>query len=48
MKPAILNVGLDHLPKITNGDEPSSLEDNFPDAQLFSVHIDDEYFCDIF
>jgi hypothetical protein len=24
-----------------------NLEDNFPDAQLFSVQVDDEYFADI-
>jgi hypothetical protein len=34
-------------PGITNGEEPSNLEDNFPDAQLFSIQIVDEYFDDI-
>jgi hypothetical protein len=29
-----------------NGEEPTSLEDKFSDAQLFSVHITDEYFAD--
>jgi hypothetical protein len=47
VKPRRLNVGLDHLSRITNGEEPSNLEDNFPDAQLFSVQIADEYFVDI-
>jgi len=42
-----LNAGPDHLSRITNGEEPSSLEDNFPNAQLFLVHIVDEYFYDI-
>jgi hypothetical protein len=42
-----LNAGLDNLSRITNGEEPSSLEDNFSDAQLFSVQIVDEYFDDI-
>jgi hypothetical protein len=37
-----LNAGPDHLSRITNGEEPSSLEDNFPNAQLFLVHIVDE------
>jgi hypothetical protein len=44
VKPGKLNAGTDHLSRITNGEEPSSLEQNFPDAQLFSVQIVDEYF----
>jgi hypothetical protein len=28
-----LNVGLDHLSQVTNGEEPTSLEDNFLDVQ---------------
>jgi hypothetical protein len=42
-----LNAGPDHLSRITNGEEPMSLEDNFPDAQLFLVQVVDEYFADI-
>jgi hypothetical protein len=42
-----LNEGRDHLPRETNGEEPNNLEDNFPDAKLFSVEIVDEYFADI-
>jgi hypothetical protein len=42
-----LNARLDHLSRVTNGEEPTNLEDNFPDAQLFSVHVADEYFADI-
>ena len=26
---------------------PKNLEDNFPDANLFSIQIDDDYFVDI-
>jgi hypothetical protein len=47
MKPGRLNVGKDCLSRITNGEEPSNLEDNFLDAQLFSVYIANEYFADI-
>jgi len=36
------NAWPDHLSKITNGEEPDKLEDKFPDAQLFSVQIEDE------
>jgi hypothetical protein len=42
-----LNAGPDHLSRVTNGEEPTNLEHNFPDAQLFSVQIADEYFADI-
>jgi hypothetical protein len=42
-----LNAGLDHLSRVTNGEEPTNLEDKFPYAQLFSVHIANEYFTDI-
>jgi hypothetical protein len=42
-----LNAGPDHLSRIKNGEEPNNLEDKFPDAQLFSVQIADEYFVDI-
>jgi hypothetical protein len=47
VNPGRLNAGPDHLSRITNGEEPSNLEDNFLDAQLFSVQIVDEYFADI-
>ena len=42
-----LNARPDHLSRITNGEEPTNLEDNFPDTQLFSVQVADEYFADI-
>jgi hypothetical protein len=42
-----LNAGLDHLSRVTNGEELTNLEDKFPDTQLFLVHIADEYFVDI-
>jgi hypothetical protein len=47
VKPARLNSGPDHLSRITNGEEPSNLEDNFPYAQLFLVQIVDEYVAGI-
>ena len=42
VKPEKLNAGPNHLSRITNGEEPTNLEGNFLDAQLFSVQIDDE------
>jgi hypothetical protein len=47
VKPGKLNAGPDHLSRVTNGEEPTNLEDNFPDAQLFSVQIVDDYFTEI-
>jgi hypothetical protein len=47
VEPGKLNVGPYHLSRITNKEEPTNLEDNFPDAQLFSFHIIDEYFTNI-
>jgi hypothetical protein len=37
-----LNAGLDHLSRITNGEEPTNLEDKIPNAHLFLVQIVDE------
>ena len=42
-----LNVRPDHLSWIDSGEEPSNLEDNPPNAQLFSIQITDEYYEDI-
>jgi hypothetical protein len=47
VKPGKLNVGPDHLSRVTNGEEPMNLEDNFLDAQLFLVQIVDYYFEEI-
>jgi hypothetical protein len=46
-KPGKLNVGPNHLSRITNGEEPMNLEDNFLDTKLFLVQVADEYFADI-
>jgi hypothetical protein len=32
VKPGMLNVGHDHLSRVTDGEETTNLEDNFPDA----------------
>jgi len=47
VKPGILNFGLDHLSRITNGEEHSNLEDNFPNKKFLLVQIADEYFVGI-
>jgi hypothetical protein len=35
VKPGKLNVGHNHMSRVTNGEEPTNLEDKFLDAQLF-------------
>ena len=47
MKPGRLNAGPDHLSRIDSGEEPSNLDDNLPDVQLFSIQITDDYYADI-
>ena len=44
VKPKRLNVGPDHLLCIKTGEEPTSLEEKLPDAQLFVVCIADGHF----
>ena len=41
-KPGQLNVGQDHLSQIESGEDPTNLEDNFPDTQLFAIHMMDD------
>ena len=47
MKPGRLNAGPNHLSRLELGEEPISLEDCLPDAQLFSIQIVDDQFHDI-
>ena len=42
VKPGWLNVGPDHLSRIESGEEPTSMEDNLPDTQLFVVTLRDD------
>lgn len=44
VKLGCLNAGPDHLSCIENGDERMILEEGFPDAQLFVVHVVDDHF----
>jgi hypothetical protein len=37
VKPGKLNTGPYHLSRVTNGDDPTNLEDTFPDVHFFSV-----------
>ena len=42
-----LNTSPDHLSRLESGEEPTNMEDSLPDAQLFSIHIGDDYFTNI-
>ena len=44
VKPRRLNVGPDHMSRIETREEPTNLEEGFPDTQLFVVHITDGHF----
>ena len=47
VKSGRLNLGPDHLSRLESGEEPTSLDEGLPDAQLFSIHMVDDYFQDI-
>ena len=39
-----MNAGPDHLSRIEIGEEPTNIEDGFPNAQLFRVDMVDDYY----
>ena len=47
VKPGHLNVGPDHLSHIKTREEPTNIDDGFPDAQLFRVDIVDDHYAPI-
>ena len=47
VKPGRLNAGPYHPSRIETGEEPNSLEEGLPDAQLFAVRVADNHFADI-
>jgi len=47
VKTGWLNVGLDHLSRIENNEEPTNIDEGLPDTQLFVVRVVDEHFADI-
>ena len=44
IKPGWLNVGPDQISRIESGEEPTILEDNLPNVQLFAVTMVDKKF----
>lgn len=47
VKPRRVNVGPDHLSRLEIGEEPTDIEFNLPDAQLFAIRVVDDHFADI-
>ena len=47
VKPGRLNFGPDHLSRLESREEPTSLDEGLPDAQLFAIQMVDDYFQDI-
>jgi hypothetical protein len=47
VKPGRMNKGPDHLSRLEHGEEPNSLEDTLPDAQLLAIRKMDDHFTDI-
>jgi hypothetical protein len=47
IKPRRMNKGPDHLLRLEHGEEPTSLEDTLPDAQLLTIRNIDDHFADI-
>jgi hypothetical protein len=42
-----MNKGPDHLSRLEHGEEPTSMEDTLPDAQLLAIRNMDDHFTDI-
>ena len=47
VKPRTLNAGPGHLSRLQTGEEPTNIEDNLPDSQLFAIIVEDDHFIDI-
>jgi hypothetical protein len=47
VKPGRMNKGPDHLSRLEHGEEPTSLEDTLPYAQLLAIKGVDDHFVDI-
>jgi hypothetical protein len=47
VKPGRMNKGPDHLSRLEHGEEPTSLDDTLPDAQLLAIRKFDDHFAEI-
>jgi hypothetical protein len=48
VKPQRMNKGPNHLSRFEHGEEPTSLEDTLPDANLLAIRRVDDHFFNIF
>jgi hypothetical protein len=48
VKPGRMNKGPNHLSRLEHGEEPTSLEDTLPDAELLAIIRVDDHFTEIF
>jgi hypothetical protein len=46
VKPGRMKKGPDHLSRLEHGEEPTSLEDTLPDAQMITIRKIDDQFTD--
>jgi hypothetical protein len=47
VKPGRMNKGPDYLSRLEHGEEPTSMEDTLPDAQLLAIRKVDDHFAKI-
>jgi hypothetical protein len=47
VKPGRMNKGPEHLSRVEHGEEPTSLDDTLPDAQLLAIKKFDDHFTKI-
>jgi hypothetical protein len=47
VKPGKMNAGPNHFSRVTNGEEPTNLDDTLLEAHLFLVQIANDYFADV-
>jgi hypothetical protein len=47
VKPGRMNKGSDHLSRLEHGEEPTSMDDTLPDAQLLATKKVDDHFVEI-
>jgi hypothetical protein len=47
VKPGRMNKGPDHLSRLEHGEEPTSLDDTLPYAQLLAIRKFDDHFTEI-
>jgi hypothetical protein len=47
VNPGRMNKGPDHLSRLEHGEEPTSLEDMLPNAQLLAIRNIDDHFAEI-